>query len=98
MLSLPVRVPASPQRVSVFFAGQDGAEVMASSHVQQALDAKVRRADRLLERSYDAIQREFVLVDTDGAAVGQVNGLSVMQLGGFAFGRDRKSTRLNSSN
>src|SRR3546814_17479268 len=47
----------------------------------------VRRADRLRERSYAAIPREFVLVDTDGAAVGQVNGLSVMQLGGFAFGR-----------
>src|SRR3546814_11913738 len=52
----------------------------------------VRRADRLRERSYEAIQREFVLVDTDGAAVGQVNGLSVMQLGGFAFGRPSRIT------
>src|SRR3546814_3832922 len=67
-------------------------EFIAASLVQQALDAKVRRADRLRERSYEAIQREFVLVDTDGAAVGQVNGLSVMQLGGFAFGRPSRIT------
>src|SRR3546814_2504358 len=86
-LSLHLRAICDLLREADFFAGQDGAEVIAASHVQQALDAKVRRADRLRERSYEAIQREFVLVDTDGAAVGQVNGLSVMQLGGFALGR-----------
>src|SRR3546814_11240370 len=73
-LSLHLRALCDLLREADFFAGQDGAEVIAASHVQQALDAKVRRADRLRERSYEAIQREFVLVDTDGAAVGQVNG------------------------
>ena len=39
------------------------------------------------ERDLEAIERDIVLIETDGSAVGQVNGLSVLQLGGFAFGR-----------
>ena len=91
-LSLHVRALCDLLREADFFAGQAGAAVVDASHVQQAIDAQVRRADRLRERSQEAIQREFVLLDTDGAVVGQVNGLSVLQLGGFAFGRPSRIT------
>jgi lon-related putative ATP-dependent protease len=79
-------------READFYAGEDGLPVVGRGHVQQAIDAQTRRADRLRERSQEAITREIVLVDTDGAAVGQINGLSVLQLGGFAFGRPTRIT------
>src|SRR3546814_20904502 len=89
-LSLPLRALCDLLREADFFAGQDGAVVIAASHVQQALDAKVRRADRLRALSSEHIQRGFVLVAPYGAAVGQLNGISSLQLCGFAFG-DRQT-------
>lgn len=56
-------------------------------HVQTAIDQQIRRSDRIRERSYEMITRGKVLIDTEGAAVGRINGLSVLQLGDFAFGQ-----------
>jgi lon-related putative ATP-dependent protease len=73
-------------------AGEAGAEVVAASHVQAALDAQVRRASRVRERVQEAIRTGVVLIDTRGEVVGQVNGLSVLQLGAYAFGRPSRIT------
>jgi lon-related putative ATP-dependent protease len=73
-------------------AGEAGAGTVAAAHVQAALDAQVRRASRVEERVLQAIERGVVLVDTRGEAVGQVNGLSVLQLGTRAFGRPSRIT------
>jgi lon-related putative ATP-dependent protease len=82
-------------------AAEVGAAVVTASHVQGALDAQVRRASRVRERILEEIRRGTILIDTRGEAVGQVNGLSVLQLGGFAFGRPSRITarvRLGSGN
>lgn len=60
--------------------------------VQRAIAMQVRRADRVRERIYEEIARGTVLIDTDGARVGQINGLSVIELGGFAFGQPARIT------
>ena len=73
-------------------AAERGAAVVAAAHVAAALDAQVRRASRIRERIYEDIRRGTILIDTEGEAVGQVNGLSVLQLGGFAFGRPSRIT------
>lgn len=69
----------------------DNANVTAED-VEQAIEAKVRRADRIRELVYEQIKRKTVLIDTTGSVVGQVNGLSVMQLGKFPFGRPSRIT------
>ena len=38
------------------------------------------------------ILRQTILIDTEGRTVGQINGLSVIQIGGFAFGRPSRIT------
>lgn len=91
-LSLDLGSISDLVREADFFATQTGQRVTGAGHVQQAIDARIRRADRLRERSYEMIQRGFLLIDTEGAAVGQVNGLSVLQLGSFAFGRPSRIT------
>jgi lon-related putative ATP-dependent protease len=73
-------------------AGEAGAGVVGADHVQAALDAQVRRASRVRERIQEDIQRGTLLLETRGEAVGQVNGLSVLQLGGYAFGRPSRIT------
>ena len=75
-----------------YWAGVDGSGEIAAQHVQRAIDAQVRRADRIRERSQEQILRETMLIDTDGETVGQVNGLSVLQLGEFAFGKPSRIT------
>jgi lon-related putative ATP-dependent protease len=73
-------------------AGEAGAATVTAGHVQTALDAYVRRSSRIRERMEEDIRRGTVLIDVRGEAVGQVNGLSVIQLGGYAFGRPSRIT------
>ena len=58
----------------------------------RAIEEQIQRADRLRDRTQETIARGVVLVDTEGAKVGQINGLSVLQLGSFAFGRPSRIT------
>jgi lon-related putative ATP-dependent protease len=73
-------------------AAEAGLPVVGADHVQAALDAQVRRASRVRERIYEDIRRGTILIDTRAEAVGQVNGLTVLQLGGYAFGRPSRIT------
>ena len=79
-------------RESDYWARQDGAASVEAGHVQKAVDSWIFRSDRLRERMQEQIQRDIVMIDCDGAAVGQVNGLSVVSLGDFAFGRPSRIT------
>ena len=82
-----------------YWAGQRGREVIAREDVQAAIDQQIRRSSRLRERIYEAIQRKTIFIDTAGAAVGQINGLSVISLNDFAFGQPSRitaTTRLGS--
>ena len=40
----------------------------------------------------EQIRRDVILIDTEGSKVGQINGLSVIMLGDFAFGRPSRIT------
>ncbi|MDR3538455.1 MAG: AAA family ATPase [Acetobacteraceae bacterium] len=74
------------------WAGQSGRSVITQADVEQAIDQQVRRASRLRERGQEMILRDVALIDTTGSRVGQINGLSVLSLGGYAFGRPSRIT------
>lgn len=67
-------------------------ETIARSDVEHALAARIRRAARLRDLALEAILEKVALIDTEGAHAGQVNGLSVVELGGFSFGRPTRIT------
>lgn len=75
-----------------FLADRDGHDQISADDIQNAIDAQIRRADRIRQRSQEQIIRQTMLIDTEGDAVGQVNGLSVLQLGDFAFGKPTRIT------
>jgi lon-related putative ATP-dependent protease len=74
------------------WAATDGRAVITRADIEQALSAQHRRASRLEDRSREMILRDVALVATQGSAVGQINGLSVLQLAGHPFGRPSRIT------
>lgn len=91
-LSTEMRSIADLLREADYWAGRAGREVVSAGDVQQAINAHIYRSDRLRERVQEEILRGTLLIDTAGERIGQVNGLSVAQLGGFAFGRPSRIT------
>jgi predicted ATP-dependent protease len=79
-------------READYWAGQDAAPQIEPVHVERAIDAGIRRLSRIREHVHDAILRGIQRVDVDGERVGQVNGLSVISLGEFSFGRPSRIT------
>jgi lon-related putative ATP-dependent protease len=79
-------------RESDYWAGQSKQDVVRVEDVQKAVDAQIHRADRLRERMQEQILRKTIYIDTKGERVGQINGLSVIELGGFSFGRPSRIT------
>lgn len=61
-------------------------------HIQQAIDEREFRASRIRERSLEQIYRGVVMIATDGEQAGQVNGLSVLQIGATRFGLPTRIT------
>jgi lon-related putative ATP-dependent protease len=84
---------------SDYWARQRGVEVVDTEDVIKAIDETIRRIGRVQSKIVDSIERDTLLVDTDGECVGQVNGLSVLEIGEFMFGhpvRITATTRLGS--
>ncbi|HSQ64001.1 MAG TPA: AAA family ATPase [Polyangiaceae bacterium] len=79
-------------READYWAAQRGGERVTRPDVERAIETQRERAGRMRERSLEAIERGTLLIETTGERVGQVNGLSVLELGGFTFGRPTRIT------
>ena len=79
-------------RESNFWAKQAGHELVCAIDVERAVAEQIHRSDRIRQRSHEMITRSTLLIDTDGEKVGQLNGLSVLQIGNFSFGRPTRIT------
>ena len=73
-------------------AEADNSEYVEGKHVNQAIKNKKYRSNRIEEKMQEQIVNKKVLIDTEGAVVGQVNGLSVMGVSGYAFGLPSRIT------
>jgi ATP-dependent Lon protease len=83
-------------RESSYMAAQEAATVVSRRHVDQALKAHKFRTNRLEEKMQDLITEGTILIDTQGSRVGQINGLSVIQMGDHVFGRPSRVTATTS--
>jgi lon-related putative ATP-dependent protease len=91
-LSTDVGVLARLLREADSHARQANRATVAVPDVAAAIAGRQARAGRLKRRVDEAILRGTVLIDTTGARVGQVNGLSVIDLGDFPFGEPTRIT------
>ena len=74
------------------WASQAGRSTVTTSDVDYAIEQQVYRSGRIQQRLQEAIRRGTLLIDSDGEQVGQVNGLTIMELGGFLFGHPTRIT------
>jgi lon-related putative ATP-dependent protease len=79
-------------READFFAGKAGASIVTDEHVRQALEGRVYRRDRIAEKIRELIAEGTILISTDQQAVGQINGLGVLDLGDYMFGKPSRLT------
>jgi len=79
-------------REAAFWAEQRGHELVTADDVRHAIGQKIYRANSVDERIGRLIAEGTLIVDTDGEAVGQVNGISVLALGDHACGRPSRIT------
>jgi lon-related putative ATP-dependent protease len=91
-LSTQFSLVADVIRESNFYAEQDASQYITAQHVKKAIEEKIYRSKLIQEKIQEMITRGFFLIDTAEQKVGQVNGLSVMGLGDFAFGSPSRVT------
>ncbi|MCH8814967.1 MAG: AAA family ATPase [Chloroflexi bacterium] len=70
----------------------DGARLVSGEHVDRAIDERVYRLNLIEERMREMIANGTIIIDTGGSVVGQVNGLSVLKMGDFSFGKPARIT------
>jgi predicted ATP-dependent protease len=79
-------------READYWAGVAGHAAADAGDVQHAIDAQIHRTGRPRDRLQEEIGRGTIMIATSGAATGPVNGLSVIELGGFAFAQPSRIT------
>ncbi len=83
---------ADMMREAAFWAGKNGRDSVAAEDVQQAVEQRTFRLNRVEAKIRELIHDGVILMDTDGRRPGQVNGLAVLDIGGYAFGRPSRIT------
>jgi lon-related putative ATP-dependent protease len=91
-LSIEIGRIADIVREADHWAKAAGRAITTREDIERAVDEHLQRSDRLRDRSLETFEQKIVLVDVEGAKVGQINGLSVLQLGDFSFGRPSRIT------
>jgi len=79
-------------RESSYLARNEKKEIVTAEHVREALEAKIERHNLTETKIREMVEQKLIFIDTEGGRVGQVNGLSVLEIGGYAFGKPVRIT------
>lgn len=91
-VSTHLRTIADLLKEADYRARRSNRKVITQADVQAAIDARTYRNDRLRTKLQELIERDALLIDVTGRRVGQINGLTVISLGSFSFGRPARIT------
>jgi lon-related putative ATP-dependent protease len=79
-------------REASYWASKSNNNIVSDGHVQKAIDERIFRTNRIEEHLREMILEGTIIVDTKGEKVGQVNGLAVIDLGDYSFGKPSRIT------
>jgi len=79
-------------REASYVAKHEKATVVTAEHVRKAQEAQIDRHNLTETKIREMVEQNLLFIDTTGARVGQVNGLSVLEIGGYAFGKPVRIT------
>ena len=80
---------------SNYWAKANGHQIVTEEDVAKALEEKVYRSNLIEEKVQESIERDSTVISLEGYTVGQVNGLAVLQIGDYAFGKPSRITCLS---
>jgi len=79
-------------REAHYWAKKDGSDTVGAGHVTRAVKEKIFRVNRIEERLQEMMLEDTLIVNTSGEKVGQINGLAVLDIGDYAFGKPSRIT------
>ena len=91
-LTLKFSEIADIMREASYWASKANSAVVKEEHVQKAIDEKVYRTNRIEERLREMTLEGTLIVDTEGEKAGQINGLAIIDLGDYSFGKPSRIT------
>jgi len=91
-LSTRFHLMADVLREASYWASKDGSQYVEEDHVEKAIQKRIHRVNLVEDKIQEMIDDGVVMIDSDGAVVGQVNGLSVYNLGDHSFGKPSRIT------
>ncbi len=91
-VSTRFHILADVTREADYWAKKDGAKVISRAQVEKAIGERFERVSLIEDKIQELIEDGTILIDTEGAEVGQVNGLSVYDMGQFSFGKPTRIT------
>ncbi len=91
-VSTRFHIIADVVREASYWAGKQGRTAVGRDAVEQAVRERFERVSLIERRIQEMIEEGTLMIDTEGAVVGQVNGLSVYDMGQFLFGKPTRIT------
>ncbi len=91
-ISTRFHVIADVIREAGYWAKKDNAASVKYAHVQKAIEERFERVSLIEDKIQEMIEEGTLMIDTEGGVIGQVNGLSVYDMGQFAFGKPTRIT------
>lgn len=91
-LSTRIRRMADIVREAHYWADKQGHDVISADEVSRSIEGRRRRKSRIHDRVTQEILRETIMISTDGETLGQINGLTILQLGDYLFGHPTRIT------
>ncbi len=79
-------------REANYFADEDSEEYVTEEHIRKALENRIYRSNRIAEKIRELIADGTLIVDLEGCKMGQINGLAILDLGDYMFGKPNKVT------
>ncbi len=91
-ISTRFNIIADVTREANYWAQKTLSKVVSCEHVEKAIAERIYRVKLIEEKVQELIENETIMIDTDGAEIGQVNGLSIYDVGEHAFGKPSRIT------
>mgnify|MGYP004625803047 CR=1 FL=1 len=79
-------------READYWARKSKANQIGKNHIEQAVEAQIYRSDRIKQAMQEQIDKGTILIDVEGAKVGQINGLVVYNFSRNSFGKPARIT------
>ena len=70
----------------------DKVKVITKEYIDKALQERIERIKKFDEKYVEMIKKETLLISTTGSKIGQINGLTVLSIGDYSFGKPAKIT------